>query len=177
MNLTADLRAARGESWADKLERIRARCLRAWMSWTDDEDIQLAAEFDAGFTVDQLAIGHGRRKKCRHRLSRETSIRRTWNQRSGDQQPLTNICGPLFRATKHHPDALARVLAESNTRTNNSVARHSTPCPHPFLSASRLLQSELKRPHIFSLHSFRNLSPGHKGGKAAPPNLDLEANK
>ena len=60
MELAADDKAARSERWADKLEKIREKHPQAWMKWSDDEDAQLAAELDAGLTVEEMGLSHGR---------------------------------------------------------------------------------------------------------------------
>jgi hypothetical protein len=57
-----DEEETRGQRWADKLETIRQQHPHAWMKWTDDEDEQLAEEFDNGTTVDDMASIHGRGK-------------------------------------------------------------------------------------------------------------------
>ncbi len=62
VELAADDKVARSERWADKLEKIREKHPQAWMKWSDDEDAQLAAEFDAGLTVDEMGESHGRGK-------------------------------------------------------------------------------------------------------------------
>jgi hypothetical protein len=51
---------ARRERWAEKLAKVRETHPQAWTKWTDDEDARLAAEFDAGLTVEEMADGHGR---------------------------------------------------------------------------------------------------------------------
>lgn len=62
--MTPDDKAARSERWAHKLEEIREKHPQAWMKWTDDEDAQLVAEFDAGLTVQEMGQSHGRRNSA-----------------------------------------------------------------------------------------------------------------
>jgi len=55
-----DHEATRNEAWEDRFEKILTKCPQAWTKWSDEEDAQLVAEFEAGLTAKEIGARHSR---------------------------------------------------------------------------------------------------------------------
>lgn len=77
------------DGFRSSMEKTQAKSPKAWARWTDEDDIRLAARFNEGATLSQLAEEFERtRGALRSRLLKKGIVGEAWFiLHSGDEQP------------------------------------------------------------------------------------------